>query len=370
MRNLKSNAFSLLLCLLTVGQCYAQCPGGVCPPMWQPAPTPAPIPANVPRDAVCRVVNGSDLGSGTLVARDDGHGYVLTCAHLFREGIGQLMVRFSNGRGYPAQVVTQDALHDVALLRINRPEIAPAIFDPQPAQGVLTACGYGGTGQFHAVRGPIVGAATSAGAQYPSLCLRGSVVPGDSGGPVFNAAGNVVGVVWGVRDGVTFAMHGTPIRDLLQRIVKREQGDQNSGDVRQPDRLAPVEPVPQPERIAPQPTKPQAAPVVDFAALTITKLLVVTLGLSSPVSAAIVAASFLLRRRVQRHGERKTIAIDSPPLPQRIVPETHYVPYERDAFAKAHQWAAEQVARKFPGAVEILTALDSLIKQQLNARGP
>jgi hypothetical protein len=368
MKYMKSKLLWFLLCLLAVGRCHAQCPGGVCPPVWQPAPAPdpAPIPANVPREAVCRVVNGSNLGSGTLIARDAAHGYVLTCAHLFREGVGQLMVRFSNGRGYPAQLLARDAVHDVALLRINRPEIEPAVFDPQSAQGMLTACGFGGNGRLHAVRGPIVGAATSAGARYPSLCLRGSVVPGDSGGPVFNAAGKVVGVVWGVRDGVTFAMHGTPVRDLLQRIVARREEAKPRDE--SPPRMVPVDP--QPKRQESHIAKPQAAPIGDFAALTMTKLLVVSLGVSSPVSAAIIAAGFLLRRRVRHRSETKTIAVDSPPLPQQIVPETHYVPYERDAFAKAHQWAAEQVARKFPGAVEILTALDSLIKQQLNARGP
>lgn len=63
----------------------------------------------------------------------------------------------------------------------------------------------------------------------------------------------------------------------------------------------------------------------------------------------------------------KPVAVDSPPPPQRVVPQTHYVPYENDQFARAYQWASEQVARKFPGSVEVLAALDSLIKQQINA---
>ena len=63
----------------------------------------------------------------------------------------------------------------------------------------------------------------------------------------------------------------------------------------------------------------------------------------------------------------RPIAVDCPPPPQQVVPETHYVSYERDEFAKAHQWASEQIARKFPGAVEMLSNLDSLIRQQLNA---
>lgn len=355
----------LLLCLIAANASRGQCPGGVCPPDWQPATAPPTV--NVPRDAVCRIINGSNLGSGTLVARDSAHGYVLTCAHLFREGARRVMVHFPNGRGYPAELVTQDATHDVALLRISRPEIEPAMFDEQPPQGVLTACGYGGTGQFHAVRGPIVGAATSAGARYPSVCLRGSVVPGDSGGPVFNAAGKLVGVVWGVRDGVTFAMCGTPVRDILRRIAIGREEKNSIG------KMVPVAPPAAKPQAEPQPqAKPseKIRPEINFEALTITKLLVGALGLSSPLSAAIIAASLLARRRSRLSDEHTPIAIDSPPLPQRTMPETHYVPYERDAYAKAHQWAAAQVARKFPGAVEILTALDSLIKQQLNARGP
>jgi hypothetical protein len=40
---------------------------------------------------------------------------------------------------------------------------------------------------------------------------------------------------------------------------------------------------------------------------------------------------------------------------------------EKDSFAKAHQWASEQVARKYPGATELLQAQDSLIKQYIAA---
>jgi hypothetical protein len=60
--------------------------------------------------------------------------------------------------------------------------------------------------------------------------------------------------------------------------------------------------------------------------------------------------------------------VDSPPPPQRTVPETHYVSVENDSFAKAHQWASEHVVRKYPGATEILQAQDSLIKQYLAAK--
>lgn len=63
---------------------------------------------------------------------------------------------------------------------------------------------------------------------------------------------------------------------------------------------------------------------------------------------------------------QRPVAVDSPPPPQQVVHQTHYVPYEQDRFAAAHQWASEQVARKFPGSVEMLSTLESLIKQQMN----
>jgi hypothetical protein len=72
--------------------------------------------------------------------------------------------------------------------------------------------------------------------------------------------------------------------------------------------------------------------------------------------------------RGRGRGRPRPIVVENPPLPQRRVRETRYVPYEKDDFARAYQWAAEQLSRKYPGAVEMLVALDSLIDQQLKAQ--
>jgi len=122
-----------------------------------------------------------------------------------------------------------------------------------------------------------------------------------------------------------------------------------------------------------------------FQGLSIGKLLVGALGLSGPLAAAVIIAGGLAGRRVKKRiandakvestangahwpERQRPIAVDTPPPPQRTVPETHYVSVEKDSFAKAHQWACEQVARKYPGATEILQAQDSLIKQHLAAQ--
>jgi hypothetical protein len=133
-----------------------------------------------------------------------------------------------------------------------------------------------------------------------------------------------------------------------------------------------------------------------FHGLSVGKLVAGTLSLSGPLAAALIVAGGLAGRRLKRRvagaevdaatdppaslGARlrldpshpparsaTPIAVDSPPQPQRTVPETHYVSIETDSFAKAHQWASEQVARKYPGATEVLQTQDSLIKQYLSA---
>jgi hypothetical protein len=126
-----------------------------------------------------------------------------------------------------------------------------------------------------------------------------------------------------------------------------------------------------------------------LSGISIGKYTAAALGLSGPLAAAVVIAGGLFGRRIKSRVQRlesaigiaqsgskgtlplpepRPIAVDSPPLPQRTVPETHYVPVEKDSFAKAHQWASEHVARKYPGATEVLQTQDSLIKQYLASK--
>jgi hypothetical protein len=289
------------------------------------------------------------------------------------------------------------------------------------------------------------GQATPKGATHPSLTLSGAVRPGDSGGAVLNPRGQLVGVVWGQRDGTTYTTCGRALREFLDRlrgqpfVPKRFPGN--------PPIASPQSPAPSPDsharlhdiesRLAALDAKKQdkgdylRAEALDgylrasdatsrfrtlgsrfelvqariesvqkhveqvaagngglLQGLSFGKLLVGALGLSGPLAAAVIVAGGLSGRRIKsgvesrgsRAGKKLTddavrssgasnpIAVDSPPPPQRTMPETRYVSVEKDSFAKAHQWASEHVARKYPGATEVLQAQDSLIKQYLAAK--
>lgn len=382
--------------------------------------------------AVARIVHdegaGSSAGSGTLIATSERGSWFLTCAHLF-DGPGKTRVLYRDATA-SAHVVAIDREHDLALLQ-TRPQNGDAVSVSQETPtGVLSACGFGGTGVFRCVRGPITGRAVASGARFPSLRIRGVVRSGDSGGPVFDPHGRLVAVIWGQRGGETYAMGGEPLRKILAHLSRGSRVSTPGSPSRPTPPLTPVvrnEPAPRgcdcgdwkksiEGRLAeidgrPAPTLPpdllrrddldrlstdwerrfaridsRASPAGTTPAtgappptpstirglgdwLSRRAMLAALAGGAPTAAAAVLAWKLWRRRRAHRASEtsQRPIAVDSPPPPQRVVPETHYVSYERDEFARAHQWACEQLARKYPGSVEMLSSLDSLIKQQLNS---
>jgi hypothetical protein len=400
------------------------------------------------------------MGSGTLVASNDTLGLVLTCSHLFSASKTNIVVTFPSGRRFAANLIDLDKANDLAAVTIRRPDCEPlAVCESEPI-GILTACGFGPNGVFRNISGPITGHPTAEGATFPSTTIAGAVRPGDSGGAVLNTRSQVVGVVWGQRDGQTYATCGQPVREFLTCVRNKVFGSPliaNKPTRSQPPALPGVR---SPEfdwqtwtseldaRIRALDTKKQdkgnylqpgdlnrylktedAAKITDGFAprsevesklksvvaqfesvhsvvesvrqhveqiagdrrsilegVSLGKYAVGALGLSGPIAAAVIIAGGLFGRGIKKRIVRLEsivrptlntkpstlnpfpIAVDSPPPPQRTVPETHYVPIEKDTFAKAHQWASEHVARKYPGATEVLQAQDSLIKQFLAAK--
>ncbi len=393
----------------------------------------------------CRIsVADGSTGSGTLINVDKFVGRVLTCSHLFDRSTQNIVVTFPNGGRFVARLIDRDRAHDLAMLEIKPPQVPPIAVSGDEPNGELTACGFGPNGQFRCIRGNINGQAKAVGAMYASLMIRGAVRPGDSGGGVLNMRSELVGVVWGQRDGVTYTTCGRPVREFLDRFRRRISNNPATTRPLQHDWLARFDAIER--RVTALDQKKQdkgdyalrtdlagflrsgEMPSLDtsgfaqrsevdgrlkslstrfesihariestrekveevatnkggfFQGLSMGKLLVGALGLSGPLAAAVIMAGGLAGRRLKKGGARSMepgvvpslhapssplpatypVVVDSPIPPQRTIPETHYVPIEQDSFAKAHQWASEHVARKYPGAAEILQAQDSLIKQ-------
>lgn len=145
-------------------------------------------------DDVVRVRCGDLLGSGCYL----GDRLVLTCGHV---AAGTTAVcTFRRGDAIGGQFVAVDREWDQSLIELERlPEAAgvPLAQDNPQVGDVVIAAGYS-SGQLLFRPGRVIGyAMPKAGQPYDWLRMSNAVQPGDSGGPIFNAAGELIGDVWG-----------------------------------------------------------------------------------------------------------------------------------------------------------------------------
>jgi serine protease Do len=134
-------------------------------------------------------------GSGFIVSAD---GYILTNAHVVADA-DEVTVRMTDRREYPAKVVGLDKRTDVAVIKIegkNLPVVR--IGDPsklRPGEWVL-AIGSPFTFENSVTAGIVsaTGRAMPGEDLVPFIQTDVAVNPGNSGGPLFNLNGEVVGI--------------------------------------------------------------------------------------------------------------------------------------------------------------------------------
>jgi hypothetical protein len=179
-----------------------------------------------PHPAVVRVVvddgGGSlSLGSGVLVDVRDQFGLVVTNWHVVRDAQGAIEVRFPGGFQSTARAAKLDSDWDLAALVIWRPPVAPvpiATTAPQPGDP-LTICGYG-AGQYRAATGRCT-RYYAPRIDYPLHVVELNVAArqGDSGGPIFNARGELAGVLFGSGSGGAMGSYGGRVQSFLATLA-------------------------------------------------------------------------------------------------------------------------------------------------------
>lgn len=135
------------------------------------------------------------LGAGFLIG--DGH-QVATAGHVISGSEG-VRVKLAGGEWRAARVVGVDLAQDVALLRLDgEPGRPVAIAPAMPPQGqAIAAIGSPNGWGFSMSVGLVSRYGSAAGmfATKPMLQVAVPVIGGNSGGPVFNARGEAVGMV-------------------------------------------------------------------------------------------------------------------------------------------------------------------------------
>ena len=134
-------------------------------------------------------------GSGFIVSAD---GLILTNAHVVR-GATEVMVKLTDRREFPAKVLGADAKTDVAVLRIeakNLPVLAlGSTRDLRVGEWVLAiGSPFGFENSVSAGVVSAKGRSLPDDSFVPFIQTDVAVNPGNSGGPLFNARGEVVGI--------------------------------------------------------------------------------------------------------------------------------------------------------------------------------
>lgn len=180
--------------------------------------------ASIARLLSNRVLPETDQGSGVIV---DAAGYVLTNRHVVADG-EDITVTLSDGRSMSAVVVGTDALTDLALLKIDADRLMPIRWGDSdrckvgsPVWAVGSPFGLDRTVTFGILSGKhrMVRAST----QYQDFMQSDVAVnPGNSGGPLVDARGTLVGIntaiVGDTYQGVSFSIPSNVAKQIYQRL--------------------------------------------------------------------------------------------------------------------------------------------------------
>jgi S1-C subfamily serine protease len=168
--------------------------------------------------AIVTVYGAKELGSGMIVRPE---GLILTNKHVVENSTSPA-IKTATGEVYEAEVVDFDLRYDLAIVRLKPKATAPTVLPTVTLANTLqlrpgdrvVAIGSPGGKAGTLTRGSFLGTTEQGSLQLSSGLLR----PGNSGGPLLNADGEVVGINKGIlKDDSGLATSVVAIKELLSR---------------------------------------------------------------------------------------------------------------------------------------------------------
>lgn len=179
-------------------------------------------------------VTGAAAGSGFVISAD---GYIVTNYHVIK-GATAIKVAFVNGQSYDAKLVGGEAENDVAVLKIDAAGLTPVKLGDSDSlvvgESVYTIGNPLGELTWSLTDGLVSAkdrsVTTSEGETMNMIQTNTAINSGNSGGPLFNSYGEVVGITSAKLssgsssssasiEGLGFAIPMNDVKDMIQDII-------------------------------------------------------------------------------------------------------------------------------------------------------
>lgn len=186
-----------------------------------------------------QTVTGAAAGSGFVITED---GYILTNYHVIGNA-NAITVTFSDDRSYSAQYIGSDQENDVAIIKIEATGLKPVVFgnsnEIYVGETVVTIGNPLGELTFSLSDGVVSALdrliTMSDGQEMNMLQTNCTINSGNSGGPLFNLNGEVIGIVsakysssqktaspeseQATVEGLGFAIPINDVRDMISDLI-------------------------------------------------------------------------------------------------------------------------------------------------------
>ena len=171
----------------------------------------------------------SGAGSGVIISQD---GYILTCAHVVSGATSVKVQLNGSDESYDATVVGQDSTSDIAVLKIDATGLTPAVIGDSDALAVgevAVAVGNPLGTLSNTVTDGIVSAlnrqVTVQDNDMTLIQTDASISPGNSGGGLFNANGELIGIVnakssYSEAEGIGFAIPINTAMEISRQLIE------------------------------------------------------------------------------------------------------------------------------------------------------
>ncbi len=177
---------------------------------------------------------GTSSGTGVIITAS---GYVITNAHVV-EGARQITVLLSDERQFPAELVGADTVSDLAVLHIEADGLIPAEFGDSTLLRVGDSVVAIGDPLGIELRGTMTNGIVSAinrdvstgGRTLTLIQTNAALNSGNSGGPLINCYGQVIGIntlKMGVftsqsgTEGLGFAIPSTTVKEIADQLISQ-----------------------------------------------------------------------------------------------------------------------------------------------------